>query len=159
MATTAIFPGSFDPVTRGHLDLIRRAASLYDEVVVAVGHNPTKVGFFPVQQRMELLREATSDMFGVRVTSFTSLLVDAAKAEGATVVVRGVRGSADVEGEMRYAIANREMTGIETVFLPTAAGLLHISSSLVREIEGAGGSAAHLVPDGVARALLARRRA
>ncbi|SEQ75051.1 pantetheine-phosphate adenylyltransferase [Lentzea albida] len=128
----AVFPGSFDPATQGHLNVVRRAAGMFDEVVVCVLTNPAKTGRLPLPERLALLGELTADLANVRVDSSAGrLLVDYCRAVGAGVVVRGVRGGGDLAHELPMAAANRDLSGIETLFLPADAGYGHISSTLV----------------------------
>lgn len=152
-----IYAGSFDPLTLGHLDVIRRACGLVDELVVGVGNNPAKRYLFPLAQREDLVREACGEL-PVRVVSFEGLLVDACRREQAGVIVRGLRSVSDFDSEFRYGLANRDISGIETIFLLSDPAYLFVSSSIVREIEGNGGDASRYVPDCVARALAARGR-
>ena len=150
-------PGSFDPVTNGHVDVIARAAALYDELVVAVLVNPGKAGLFTVDERMELLREAVSDLPNVVVDSFSGLLVDYCLAHDIPVVVKGLRAVGDFEYELQMAQMNRELAGIETLFVPTAPKVGHLSSSLVKQIAEFGGDVSTLVPKAVHDRLLAMR--
>ena len=150
-------PGSFDPVTNGHVDVIARAAGLYDELVVAVLVNPGKAGLFTVDERMELLREAVSDLPNVVVDSFTGLLVDYCLSHDIPVVVKGLRAVGDFEYELQMAQMNRELAGIETLFVPTAPQVGHLSSSLVKQIATFGGDVSRLVPGAVLDRLLAKR--
>ena len=152
-------PGSFDPVTNGHVDVINRAAALYDELVVAVLVNPGKAGFFPVDERMELLREALAHLPNVRVDSFQGLLVDYCRAQEIPVIVKGLRAVSDFEYELQMAQMNRELAGIETLFVPTAPQVGHPSSSLVKQIATFGGDVSRLVPEAVLDRLLAKREA
>jgi pantetheine-phosphate adenylyltransferase len=145
----AVCPGSFDPVTNGHVDVIRRAAGLYDELVVAVLVNPGKAGLFPVEERMALLREAVADAPAVRVDSFEGLLVDYCRAHGIPVIVKGLRAVSDFEYELQMAQMNRELAGIETLFVPTAPQVGHLSSSLIKQIARFGGDVSALVPAAV----------
>ena len=146
-----VFPGSFDPVTNGHLDLIRRAASLFDEVVVAVLHNPAKTGVFTVEKRLELLGKACEGMPNVRFDSFEGLLVDYMRAKGARIVIRGLRGVRDFESECQMAQLNHQMLPeMETFFLTTSPEYMHISSSAVREIGMFGGDVSPYVPGVIA---------
>ncbi|WP_109474761.1 pantetheine-phosphate adenylyltransferase [Ornithinimicrobium cavernae] len=152
-------PGSYDPVTNGHLDIIVRAAALYDEVIVGVLHNPSKRGRFPVEERIEFIREAVPPGLTVRVEAFGGrLLVDIAKELGASAIVKGLRGGTDFAYELPMALMNRHLTGVETVFLPGDPALEHVSSSLVSEVAQYGGDVTGLVPDHVRDALVARRR-
>lgn len=139
-------PGSFDPVTNGHVDVIDRAAALYDELVVAVLVNPGKAGFFPVEERMELLREAVGHLPNVTVDSFQGLLVDYCGAHDIPVIVKGLRAVSDFEYELQMAQMNRELAAIETLFVPTAPQVGHLSSSLVKQIATFGGDVSRLVP-------------
>ena len=142
----AVCPGSFDPVTNGHVDVINRAAALYDELVVAVLVNPGKAGFFPVEERMELLRESVAHLPNVRVDSFQGLLVDYCGANDIPVIVKGLRAVSDFEYELQMAQMNRELAGIDTLFVPTAPQVGHIASSLVKQIATFGGDVSRLVP-------------
>lgn len=153
-----VCPGSFDPVTHGHLDVIQRATTLFDEVVVTVLHNPAKRGTFEVEQRMELIRaslpESCADQ--VRVEAFAGrLLVDVCRELGAGAIVKGLRGGTDFAYELPMALMNRHLTGVETVFLPGDPKLEHVSSSLVKEVHRYGGDISGLVPDVVLAALRA----
>ena len=153
----AVCPGSFDPVTNGHVDVITRAAALYDELVVAVLVNPGKAGLFTVEERMELLREAVADLPTVTVDSFSGLLVDYCKAHGIPVIVKGLRAVSDFEYELQMAQMNRELAGVETLFVPTAPQVGHLSSSLVKQIALFGGDVSSLVPKAVLARLLVKR--
>jgi pantetheine-phosphate adenylyltransferase len=153
----AVCPGSFDPVTNGHVDVINRAAALYDELVVAVLVNPGKAGLFPVGERMELLREAVAHLPTVTVDSFQGLLVDYCRGHDIPVIVKGLRAVSDFEYELQMAQMNRELAGIETLFVPTAPQVGHLSSSLVKQVAQFGGDVAHLVPKAVNERLLAHR--
>ena len=155
-------PGSYDPVTHGHLDVVARAAALYDEVVVAVLHNPAKQGTFTVDERVAFVESAVADAgMGeqVQVLSFANtLLVDVCRDVGADVVVKGFRSGTDVAYELPMALMNRHLSGVETVFLPGEPSLEHVSSSLVKEVVRYGGDVSGLVPDDVRDALVARLR-
>lgn len=152
-------PGSYDPVTLGHADVIRRAAALYDEVVVAVLHNPAKQGTFSPDERRDLILDGCGDLANVRVELFADrLLVDVCRELEATAIVKGLRGSTDFAYELPMALMNRHLTGIETVFLPGNPSLEHISSSLVKEVARYGGDTSGLVSDRVRDALLTRQR-
>ena len=153
----AVCPGSFDPVTNGHVDVIARAAGLYDELVVAVLVNPGKAGLFTVEERIELLRDACADLPNVTVDSFHGLLVDYCQEHGIPVIVKGLRAVGDFEYELQMAQMNRELAGIETLFVPTAPQVGHLSSSLVKQIATFGGDVSSLVPKGVLDRLLAKR--
>jgi pantetheine-phosphate adenylyltransferase len=152
-----VCPGSYDPVTLGHADVIRRAAVLYDDVVVAVLHNPAKRGTFTPEERRDLIVDGCGDLDNVRVELFADrLLVDVCREVGATAIVKGLRGSTDFAYELPMALMNRHLTGIETVFLPGDPSLEHISSSLVKEVARYGGNISGLVSDRVRDALLTR---
>jgi pantetheine-phosphate adenylyltransferase len=154
----AVCPGSFDPVTNGHVDVITRAAALYDELVVAVLVNPGKAGLFDVDERMGLLREAVVDVPNVTVDSFEGLLVDYCRHRGIPVIVKGLRAVGDFEYELQMAQMNRELAGVETLFMPTAPQVGHLSSSLVKQIARFGGDVSSLVPKAVNDRLVAQAR-
>ena len=145
----AVCPGSFDPVTNGHVDVITRAAGLYDELVVAVLVNPGKAGLFSVDERMDLLRESVADLPNVTVDSFQGLLVDYCRSHDIPVIVKGLRAVSDFEYELQMAQMNRELTDVETLFVPTAPSVGHLSSSLVKQIATFGGDVSRLVPKAV----------
>lgn len=149
--TTALCPGSFDPPTSGHVDVIERTIAAFDRVIVSVVDNPAKKSLFTTAERIELLE----DLFGdkVDVVSFSGLLVDHVKDQGADVVVKGLRSIDDYEYEKQMSQMNRHLTGMETVYMATAAGLSFISSSLVKEVAKLGGDVSQLVPSRVATAL------
>ena len=155
----AVCPGSFDPVTNGHVDVIARAAGLYDELVVAVLVNPGKAVFFPVEERMELLRESVADLPNVTVDSFQGLLVDYCRDNDIPVIVKGLRAVSYFEYELQMAQMNRELAGIETLFVPTAPQVGHLSSSLVKQIARFGGDVSSLVPKAVNDRLVAQSKA
>jgi pantetheine-phosphate adenylyltransferase len=154
VATICVCPGSYDPVTNGHLDVIERASTLFDEVVVAVLYNPAKTGTFPVARRIELIQQALGSRPRVRVESFAGrLLVDVCQDLGAGAIVKGLRGSTDFAFELPMALMNRHLTGVETVFLPGNPAYEHVSSSLIKEVHALGGDITGLVPDVVLAAL------
>jgi pantetheine-phosphate adenylyltransferase len=150
--TKACCPGSFDPVTNGHIDVVERACRLFDEVVVAVLENQNKRGLFTVEERLEMLREATTHLDGVKVSSFQGLVTDFCKQMGADVIVKGLRAVTDFDYEMQMAQMNSRM-GVETAFLAAKPGYTYLSSSLMREVVGLGGDVSGLVPDFVIRRL------
>ena len=151
-----VCPGSFDPVTEGHLDVIRRAGALFDEVVVAVLTNPAKAATFTLDERLDMLRESLADP-GVRVESVQDqLLVDYCRSVGAVAVVKGLRSGTDFAYELPMALMNRHLSGLETVFLAGDPRLEHVSSSLVKEVVAHGGDVTGLVPDVVLGRLTAR---
>lgn len=150
----AIYPGSFDPVTNGHLDVIQRAARLFDEVLVAVAHNEQKTGLFSMGERMHLLSEVTTDLENVRITRFNGLLVNFARDLGVNAVIRGLRAISDFEFEFQMALMNRKLEpAIETIFLMPREEYTAISSRIVKEIAKLGGNVEAFVPPLVARAL------
>jgi pantetheine-phosphate adenylyltransferase len=150
----ALYAGSFDPPTYGHLDLVERAARLFPQLIVAVGTNPTRSPVFAVAERLALLSEITKPFANVSVQSFDGLLVDYAKKIGARVVVRGLRVGSDFEYELQIAHANADLApGIDTVFLPTRTNYGFISASLVREIASYGGDVSRYTPKAVCDAL------
>ncbi|GAB2548443.1 pantetheine-phosphate adenylyltransferase [Nocardia heshunensis] len=152
----ALCPGSFDPVTNGHLDVIARAAEQFDEVVVTVVVNPNKQGMFTVEERMELIREVTAHLPNVRVESWRGLLVDFAKQEGITAMVKGLRDFTDFSYEFQMAQMNRKLTGVDTYFIATNPTYSYVSSSLVKEVASYGGDIADFLPPVVHKRLLAR---
>jgi pantetheine-phosphate adenylyltransferase len=155
----AIYPGSYDPVTYGHLDLIERAARVFDRLIVAVLQNVQKEPLFPLEERVEMLKEATREMENVEIDVFQGLLVDFARAKNARVVVRGIRAVSDYEYELQMALMNRKMEPrLETVFMLPAETFSYLSSSLVKEIARLGGSVQGLVPPHVEERLKARVR-
>ena len=150
----AIYPGSFDPITAGHLDVIDRAARLFDEVIVAVAHNDQKKSMFTTEERMALIRENTASVGNIRVASFDGLLVDFARRENAAAVVRGLRAVSDFEFEFQMALMNRKLEpAIETIFLTPREEYTYLSSRIVKEIARLGGNVEAFVPPSVARAL------
>jgi pantetheine-phosphate adenylyltransferase len=157
MTRTAIYPGSFDPLTKGHEDLIRRSLSLADRVIVAVAVNSSKQPLFPVAERLALLQAAMGDDPRVAFESFDGLLAEFAKKVGASIVVRGLRAVSDFEYEFQMALMNRQLhPSLETVFLVPAVDLTYLSSSLVREVARYGGDVSALVHPAVAAALVRR---
>jgi pantetheine-phosphate adenylyltransferase len=152
---TAVCPGSFDPVTNGHVDIVSRASVLFDELVVAVLVNESKRGAFPVEERIAMLDEAVEEagLLNVRTVAFEGLLVDFCRAQEATVIVKGLRASTDFDYELPMAQMNRSLSGIDTLLVPTCATWSFVSSSLVKEVAGFGGDVTGLVPAGVAARL------
>lgn len=154
MGLLAVYAGSFDPITLGHLDLIDRSSALFDEVVVAVGRHATKKAFFSFQERVSLLGEVTRDIKNVRIESFDGLLIHFCENIGARVIVRGLRAATDFEYELQIAHANADMAPrVDTVFLPTRTRYGFVSASLVREIASHGGDVSHYAPPAVCAAL------
>ncbi|MFN8012300.1 MAG: pantetheine-phosphate adenylyltransferase [Holophagaceae bacterium] len=154
---TAIYPGSFDPVTMGHWDVIQRADKLVDRLIVAVLHNPAKQGAFSVEERVAFLEELVAPLPHIEVTSFHGLLVDFAKQHQASFIVRGVRAFSDFEYEFQMALMNRKLApDLETVFLMPKEKYSAISSRLVREIGGMGGNLTDLVPESLRERIAAK---
>jgi pantetheine-phosphate adenylyltransferase len=159
METRAVYPGSFDPVTNGHLDLIQRSAALFDTVVVAILRNAGKVPLFSVEERTEMLEESVHDIRNVSVTSFDGLLVDFVEQLGASVIIRGIRAVSDYEYELQMALMNRRLSNrVETVFMLPAESYSFLSSKLVKEIAQLGGQIHGLVPADVERRLATKFR-
>lgn len=150
----AVFPGTFDPPTVGHLDIVTRAAAAFDELIVATGVNQSKNRLFEPQERIEMLTELVAPFPNVRIGTFDGLLVDYCRAEGAGVIVKGLRSAADYDYELQMAQLNRRMTGVDTVFLPTAPENAFISSSWVKEIARLGGDVSTFVTPAVHSRLL-----
>ncbi|MEU1622332.1 pantetheine-phosphate adenylyltransferase [Streptomyces sp. NPDC008238] len=149
----AVCPGSFDPVTNGHLDIIARASRLYDEVYVAVMINKSKQGLFPIEERIALIEEVTAEYGNVRVEAFHGLLVDFCKQRDIPAIVKGLRAVSDFDYELQMAQMNNGLSGVETLFVPTNPTYSFLSSSLVKEVAQWGGDVAHLLPPVVLEAL------
>jgi pantetheine-phosphate adenylyltransferase len=153
----ALYPGSFDPVTNGHLDIIRRGARIFDEVLASVVHNPQKDPLFTIEERAEMLAGACADIPNVRIESFSGLLVEHARRMDAQVIIKGLRAVSDFENEFLQAHTNRFLdNGVETLFIPTDVAYAFLSSSAVREVVQLGGSVTGLVPPGVEERLAAK---
>lgn len=147
MERICIYPGSFDPITVGHMDIIRRAAAIFDRVIVAVLHNPAKRGTFPLEARLEMIRKSCASLPTVDVDAFDGLLVDYVKKTGAQVVVRGLRAVTDFENEFQMAQVNHQvLPDMETLFMMTLPEHAYISSSVVRELASFGGDVRDFVP-------------
>jgi pantetheine-phosphate adenylyltransferase len=150
----AVYPGSFDPITLGHVDILERAAKLFDRVIVAIGQHPTKPGYFASEERVRLVAASTEHLPSVGVAEFSGLVVEFCRERGASVIVRGLRAIGDFEPEFQMALANRDLApGIETVFLVPSPDRMFVSSSLVREIASHGGDFARYVAPSVAAAM------
>jgi len=152
----AVCPGTFDPVTRGHLDIFTRAARLFDEVVVAIGVNASKNRLFSPEERIEMLRAVTEHLPNVRIAGFTGLLTEFCREQGAVAVVKGLRDAQDFAYEQPMAQMNAHLTSVETVYLGTAPAWGFVSSSLVKEVASYGGDVSALVPEQVHERLLTR---
>ena len=154
MKRIAIYPGTFDPLTNGHIDLIQRTLKIFDEVIIAVAESPKKHPFFTIDERIELIGESTKDFKGARVESFNSLLVDYAGNKNSIAIVRGLRAISDFEYELQMALMNRRLdANIETVFMMPSEEYTFLSSTIVKEVVSFGGSIEGLVPDAVEKAL------
>ena len=154
MKKTAIYAGTFDPVTYGHMDLIKRAKIIFDEVIVAVADNPVKRPLFTIEERLKLLKTSIGRKKGVRIDSFEGLLVDYARAKNIKVIIRGMRALSDFEFEFQMALSNRKLNSeIETIFLVPHESYAYLSSRLIKEIVSLGGDVACFVPSCVTNAL------
>jgi pantetheine-phosphate adenylyltransferase len=142
----AVYPGSYDPVTNGHLDIIERAAEVFDEVVIAVMINKNKHTMFTTDERMDMLREVTAHLPGVRVDSWHGLLVQYCEQHGIKAIVKGLRAVSDFDYELQMAQMNQQLSGIDTLFMPTSPAYSFLSSSLVKEVAKYGGDVSHLLP-------------
>lgn len=156
--TRAVCPGSFDPITLGHLDIIGRTAGLFDELVVAVLINPDKRGLFSLDERLDLLRQTTAEWPNVVVDSFQGLLVDYCRDRGIGAIVKGIRAVSDFDYELQMAQMNKGLTGVDTFFLPTNPEFSFLSSSLVKQVAQYGGDVSRLLPPLVNEALQAKLR-
>ena len=154
----AVCPGSFDPVTNGHLDIVGRASRLFDEVIIGVLINHSKTGLFTIEERLDMLRQATAGYGNVRVESFHGLLVDFCRAQGAAVVIKGLRAVSDFDYELQMAQMNIGLSGVETLFMPTNPQHSFLSSSLVKEVAKWGGDISTYVPETVGARLITRLR-
>jgi len=152
----AIFPGSFDPITNGHLDVITRGMRLFDELIVAVGRSPVKNQLFTPEERVEMIKELVKDLPGVVVESFEGLMVEYARQIHADVVLRGLRSLTDVQYEFQLAMTNRAVAGIETIFIMSSEQYGFTSSTLIREVASLGGDLSNLIPESVHRRLVER---
>lgn len=145
----AVFPGSFDPITNGHLDVINRSIKLFDELIIAVGRSPVKNQLFTPRERVEMIAELITDMPGVAVESFDGLTVEYAAKKKADVILRGLRSLTDVQYEFQLAMTNRAVAGIETIFVMTGEQYGFTSSTLIREVATLGGDLSNLIPESV----------
>ena len=154
---TAIYPGSFDPVTYGHLDVIQRASKIFDELTVSVLNNKTKSPLFSVEERVNILKEVTKDIPGVKIASYEGLLVDYANQSGASVIIRGLRAITDFEYELQLAQTNHKLSPtVDTIFLTTGLEYAYLSSHTVKEVAAFGGDISQFVPDYVAKKIFER---
>ena len=148
-----IFPGTFDPITNGHLDVIIRGAKLFDQLIVAVGDNPDKASLFPQAKRAEIVRAVVAKIPNVKVQNFSGLTVDFARKVGASAILRGIRNSSDLQFEFQVALTNRVVAGVETIFIMTSTEYAFTSSSLIRQIAKMGGDVSALVPPAAFKAI------
>lgn len=159
MCQKAIYPGTFDPVTYGHIDLIKRAQEIFSEVVVAVAHNPQKKPLFSVKERVDMLKKATAGLSGITIDDFDSLVIDYARKQGSKVLIRGLRMISDFEFEFQMALTNRKLNShIETIFLMPQETYSYISSKLLKEAASLGADLSSFVPDFVEEALKKKLR-
>ncbi len=151
---SCIYPGSFDPVTNGHLDIIKRAACIFDNVVVAVLHNQNKKAFFSVEERIDLLKKTTSDFSNIQIDSFSGLLIDYVKSKDIDVIIKGLRAVSDFEYEFQMALMNKKLSPrVETMFMMTSSKYSYISSSIIKEVAILNGCINGLVPKVVEEAI------
>jgi pantetheine-phosphate adenylyltransferase len=154
MKNTAIYPGTFDPITNGHLDLVERGLRIFDEIIIAVAPNPGKECMFTHEERVELIKEAVKDRGNIKVDAFDGLLVDYVRSTGGSAIIRGLRAVSDFEYELQLALMNRKLErNIETVFMMPSLRYIFLSSTIVKEAATYGGSVEGLVPENVERAL------
>jgi pantetheine-phosphate adenylyltransferase len=146
VSIVALCPGTFDPVTNGHLDIVERASRLFDRVIVAVVENPAKEPLFSVEERVTMLKEGVSGLDNVEVDSFSGLLVDYARGKGTTLIVKGLRAVSDFDYELQMAQMNDHLAEVETCFIPTSPSWSYLSSSLVKDVARYGGDVSRLVP-------------
>ena len=159
MKRIAIYPGSFDPVTNGHLDIVRRGTILFDEIIVAILHNPTKTALFTVEERLDMLKETMKDIPGISFDTFGGLLVDYAHKRGAHAILRGMRAVSDFEYEFQLALMNRKLDrDIQTVFLMTGLRWIFTSSSIIKEAAQFGGDVSDMVPPMVNKKIIEKYR-
>ncbi len=144
---TAVYPGSFDPITNGHLDIVERSAEIFDNLIIAVFINPNKKPLFTVEERVEMIREVTRHLPNVQVDSFEGLLGDYARQRSAKVIIRGLRAVSDFEYEFQMALMNRKLNpNVETIFMSSSSKNIYISSTIIKEVSSLGGSISGLVP-------------
>ena len=152
----AVFPGAFDPFTLGHLDVVHRGAPLFGELIVAVGENPAKDHFFPLKERLEMIRQLVADIPNVKVDSYDCLTVEYVKRIKADVILRGIRTLSDYHYEFTLALTNRSVAGVETVFIMSSEKYAHLSSSLIKEVAGLGGDISAFLPKPIIKRVKAK---
>lgn len=152
-----VFPGTFDPITNGHLDVIRRGCQLFDKLIVAIGQNPEKKPLFTVEERVSMAKELLREYPNVSVESFTGLTVDFAVRVGASAILRGLRNSSDLQFEFQVALTNRVVAGVETIFIMTSTEYAFTSSSLIKQVVSMGGDVSALVPPLVVERMKAKQ--
>ncbi len=152
----AVFPGAFDPFTLGHLDVVRRGAPLFGELIVAVGENPAKQSFFPLAERLEMIQRLVADVPNVRVDSYDCLTVEYVRKIQADVILRGIRTLSDYHYEFTLALTNRSVAGVETIFVMSSERYAHLSSSLIKEVASLGGDISAFLPEPIIKRVKAR---
>ena len=152
----AVFPGAFDPFTLGHLDVVRRGAPLFGELIVAVGENPSKQHFFSLEERLEMIQLLVADIPNVRVDNYNCLTVEYVKKVQANVILRGIRTLSDYHHEFTLALTNRSVAGVETVFVMSSEQYAHLSSSLIKEVASLGGDISAFLPESIIKRVKAR---
>ena len=152
----AVFPGAFDPFTLGHLDVVRRGAPLFGELIVAVGENPAKRSFFPLDERLEMIRHLVGEIPNVRVDSYKCLTVEYVRKIQADVILRGIRTLSDYHYEFTLALTNRSVAGVETIFVMSSEQYAHLSSSLIKEVASLGGDISAFLPESIIKRVKAR---
>ncbi len=153
---TAVFPGTFDPITNGHLDVIQRGAKLFDEIIIAVGENPDKTCLFTQDERTEIITRVVADMENVKVQSYSGLTVDFVNQNRANIILKGIRNLSDLAHESQMALTNRAVAGVETVFIMTKPEYSFISSTLVKQLAQGGGDICSLVPPATVPSILSK---
>ena len=155
MMRRAVYPGMFDPVTNGHIDVIKRGSILFDKLIVSVGCNPSKASLFSVEERMEMIRENTKDLKNVKVDCFSGMLVDYLKEQKTNIILRGIRTISDYESEYQRALTNRALNKeVETVFVTASEQYAFLNSTLIKEVVSLGGQVSQFVPSNVERQLI-----
>ena len=156
---TVVYPGSFDPVTNGHLDVIKRSSEIFDKVFIAVGDNPEKKPLFTIQERIDMIKEATKSLNGIEVEGFEGLLLNYVKKKDSKIIIRGLRAVSDFEFEFQRALLNKKINGnIETIFIMTKEDYVYLNSSIIKEMAMFGGSVKKLVPEVVEKRLKEKYR-